>query len=723
MENKELLAKKKNIRKERAKGLVSLALLPVTVIYNEIMLKLMPGSPFTVTTTIGMILIAAATGMIFNLFCLIPSSRKVSRWLCFGFAEATTIFFLLMHFVNDSFRVFMDPISIAIGTGNAVNTFFITIISLIAHGIPTILLFHVPALVILYLAIRDEIDLTHKGKWQPIVAAILLVVFAASGPFVHTADESAREKYTSEYTFDTSVRTFGLVTSLKLDSVYRLFGNPFEAQGFVLDPDSEQDKPWEDDPAGEQTDVDPTDADPVEDDPIEDDPIEDDPVEDDPIEEEPIEEEPTPVEYGWNVMDIDFDSLIASAPDQTVKSLHQYAASLTPSRQNEFTGLFEGKNLILITAEAFSKEVIDEEMTPALYRMANKGIVFEDYYQPAWGGSTSTGEFSVITGIVPANKIYSVKQSIGYNFYMTMGSQLMRLGYDSGAYHNGSYTFYDRNLTHTHYGYSKFIAMGNGMENGVENCWPESDEEMFKYIMPEYIESGNPFSLYFMTVSGHCAYSVTGNTMSRKHYDKFASTDASEVIKCYRAANYELELSMEYLINALEEAGIADDTVIVISTDHYPYGLEESATWGTTKSYLPELYGFNPTANDQRDHSALIIWSGCLEDREEPIVVSTPTYSIDVLPTLSNLFGVEYDSRLLIGRDVFSDEEALVLWPDYSWKTEKGYFHGPSGVFWPAEGAEYDGEYVERIKSVVRNKITFSKGMLNYDYFNYIFKK
>ena len=115
------------------------------------------------------------------------------------------------------------------------------------------------------------------------------------------------------------------------------------------------------------------------------------------------------------------------------------------------------------------------------------------------------------------------------------------------------------------------------------------------------------------------------------------------------------------------------------------------------------------------------MWCGCLEEREEPIVVSDPVYSLDIVPTLSNLFGVEYDSRLLSGRDVFSDAEPLVLWQNYSWKTDKGYYNSPTGVFTPADGAVIEDGYIERIKSVVRNKFTFAKGLLAYDFYGLIF--
>ena len=119
-----------------------------------------------------------------------------------------------------------------------------------------------------------------------------------------------------------------------------------------------------------------------------------------------------------------------------------------------------------------------------------------------------------------------------------------------------------------------------------------------------------------------------------------------------------------------------------------------------------------------RDHNALIMWSGAFEDMN--IVVDTPVYSLDILPTVSNLFGVEYDSRLLVGRDVFSDAEPLVLWPDYNWVTEKGTYC--DGKFTPREGQEADADYIKRINTIVKNKITFSKSVVDMNYYDYVLK-
>ena len=101
--------------------------------------------------------------------------------------------------------------------------------------------------------------------------------------------------------------------------------------------------------------------------------------------------------------------------------------------------------------------------------------------------------------------------------------------------------------------------------------------------------------------------------------------------------------------------------------------------------------------------------------------IPEPTYSLDMLPTLLNLFGIDYDSRLLVGRDVFSDTEPLVLWNNYSWMTEKGRYSSDTGEFEASEGVEVDDAYIETIKNVVANKIKFSDQVLELDYYIILF--
>ena len=174
-------------------------------------------------------------------------------------------------------------------------------------------------------------------------------------------------------------------------------------------------------------------------------------------------------------------------------------------------------------------------------------------------------------------------------------------------------------------------------------------------------------------------------------------------------------------MDRLTEADLLDDTVIVITADHYPYALQNSMIWANDRDYVSELYGY-PASNEMlRDHEILIIWNGELEKRDEPIVVSQPCSSIDIIPTVLNLMGADYDSRLYPGRDLLSTDEGLVMWNSYSWKTEKGFYDATTGRFTPAEGETADSDYIDSVKEIVRGKLNYCRNVIEKDYFKYVF--
>jgi len=605
--------------------------------------------------------------------------KGLDKWIAAAISFVLIVLYLVEFFVSDTYQVFMSLGSLIGGAGGVATDFGDVVVVVILRGMWRILLMLLP--LVWYVLFAKSVKTSWRTRYfltVGIVAAYLL----GYGVVQHVGTDAARLK--TNYNFDAAVRVFGLNTALGLDVINS--NTAEEEPSFVVQVPAA--------PAPQTT---------------------------APENETPQETSPEEVAYEPNVIDgLDFAALAEyenSRLNTRVGNVHSYVSTVQPSMQNEYTGMFAGKNLIIVVAEAFAKEVIDPELTPTLYRLANEGIRFDDYYQPMWGGSTSTGEFSVLTGLVSARGTNSVMEAREQDLFLTMGKQLQRQGYTSYAYHNHQYTFYDRHLTHTHFGYDQFIGLGNGMEKGVQELWPESDLEMMEFTVDQYIDQ-QPFNVYYMTVSGHCRYSQRGNKMSGKNYHVVAGLDTSESVKSYLAANLELEYAMAHLVEQLEEAGIADDTVIVLSTDHYPYGLEQSTAWDNNEDHLALLYGYKYQNILERDHSALIIWSGCIEDMD--LEITAPTYSLDILPTLSNLFGLEYDSRLLVGRDVFSDTEPIVLWYDHTWKTEKGYYDAATGKFTPNEGVTIEDGYVERIAALVANKITYSREVASVDYFNYV---
>ena len=686
----------------------------IALIYLEAVLKLTAQLPFFSPGTPGTVAAALCAGAIISLICSLPGKTKAGVWLGFGLIEALTVWFLIAYFTDNAYQVFMDASSVFGEAGNVVNGFGDTVLHVLVFGLPVILLYHLPS--VLWLVFNRRLDWRGEKK-LPQCALLLLcaVVFGVGSYAFSNADEALRAKYNEQYNYDMSVRTFGLLTGTGLDvrhialggSVEEeiVFAAPLPAEKFVPEPlEKIEYQPAPQQPAEENPPV-----------------LQTEPEEAEPEIEPEAEPEPPDIDYPENILPIDFAALAENESNPYISQVHSYVSTAAASSQNEYTGLFKGKNLILITAEAFTAEIIDPQRTPTLYRLANKGIVFEDFYQPAWGGSTSTGEFSFLMGTIPTTAS-AIQYTIGHNLYFTLGNQLQREGYFSRAYHNGAVEYYNRHLTHKNLGYSEYIACGNWMEKGLSGGWPASDLEMLQYTLPDYIDEES-FSVYYMSVSGHCNYRFSEqiNAMSVKNKAAVEGMEYSEKVLAYYAANQELENALSFLVGELEAKGIADDTVIAICADHYPYGLERSMTWNNDRDYLCELYGCDRLTNLTRDHNAGIIWSGCLEDLDEPIVVSAPSYSLDMLPTLSNLFGLEFDSRLLVGRDVLSDAEPLVIWMDYSWLTDKGYYNGADATFTANEGVEVDEDYVARINQTVQNKMAFSKAVLNYDYYGLLF--
>lgn len=650
-------------------------------IYLELLLHLWTQDDILWGRLAAVLLFAGAFGALMGFLSnLLP--RKVEKWGSALLALLLTVAYMVEYFIHDAFFTFMSPTSILSTGGNVMTDFTSVILSLILRNFWRIGLVLAPAILYLVFAASGERRRCVTGG---VLAAASVVLYLVGFGVVNLVGTDA-SRLEDTYDFDSAVHAFGLNVSLVLDAAHSDRVEQEDADLFT--PVEIPTAPTEKEPPTEES-----------------------------TGEVSVEETQAPVVYGENALDIDFSTLAEEESNTTISSIHSYVASLTPSSQNAYTGLFAGKNLILITAESFAAEAIDPELTPTLYRLATQGIQFTDYYQPLWGGSTSSGEFSVLTGLVAASGTASMWEGVQQNMFLTMGHQLQKQDYTSYAFHNHSYSYYDRDKTHEAMGYDRYIGYGNGMEAGVKKQWPESDLEMMEYTVDLYIDQ-QPFSIYYMTVSGHGLYNLGGNAMCIKNYDATSGMEYSETVRCYLAAQLELENALSYLLERLEEAGILDDTVIVLSADHYPYSLEKSSTWNNAQDYLAELYGYSYTNVAERDHSALIIWSGCIEGMD--IVVDTPAYSLDILPTLSNLFGVDYDSRLLAGRDVFSNEIALALWPDFNWKTEMGFYNASTGKFTPAEGVDVSEDYVESICAIVANKINFSRMVQKNDYYNYL---
>lgn len=420
------------------------------------------------------------------------------------------------------------------------------------------------------------------------------------------------------------------------------------------------------------------------------------------------EEEKVPeAKIEYNTTDIDFDKLINDETDDKIKSMHVYFKNTVPSNKNEYTGMFKDKNLIFITAEAFDTIAIDEKLTPTLYKIANNSFIFKNYYQPLYPVSTSDGEYMNLNSLIPKEGVWSFKQTSKISMPYGIGNMFNKEGYVSYGFHNHNYNYYDRQKSHKNIGL-KYYGCGNGLEKKM-NCkhWPNSDKEMIDATTSYYIDK-DKFMTYYMTVSGHLNYNFSGNNMAYRNKNKVKNLKYSTAIKAYLATQIELDKSIEKLLQVLEEKGKLNDTLIVIAPDHYPYGL-------TTKQ-MNEISTIDRNDKFEKFHTTLIMYNPNIEKTVVDKVIS----SLDILPTIYNLYGLTFDSRLLMGRDIFSNNEHIVILSDRSWITDKGKYNSVTKEFTSTTNEEIEKDYIDRINMIVNQRYGMSSLIIDNNYYKKI---
>ena len=427
-------------------------------------------------------------------------------------------------------------------------------------------------------------------------------------------------------------------------------------------------------------------------------------------------EEPTEIVYDYNNLDIDFNSLKNNESNNTLKTIHEYMSKNSGTLQNEYTGIFKNKNLILFMAESFNEIAVSKELTPTLYKLINSGFVFDNFYTPTIY-STIGGEFQEMTGLyAQSTGILSKFRSGNISFPQGVGNKFKELNYKVYAYHNNSYAFQDRNKYLKSLGFDNFKACYNGLEKLIQcHTWPQSDVDMINATYTDYINDDN-FMVFYASVSGHSSYRWSTNAQAKKHKDEYMTHNLpySEGPASYLAAQMELDQALESLIQKLDEAGKLSDTVIALVGDHYPYEL----TLDEVNEVSQNLYGYKKDAIITVNKSNFILWNSEMDT----VHVDKVGSQIDVMPTIYNAFGLNYDSRLFIGNDILSTTPGLAMFGNRSWVTDKGMYYTASKKFVPNEGVEVDDDYLKAINQMVNNKITMSKLIIENNYYGKVFK-
>lgn len=378
---------------------------------------------------------------------------------------------------------------------------------------------------------------------------------------------------------------------------------------------------------------------------------------------------------------------------------------------NSYTGLFEGKNIIYILAESLDELAIDPEITPNLYRLKTEGLYFNNYYSPVYNASTADSEFILNTSLFPSIDFGVAAYNFGNNFYpYTIANAFQRENYFTNSFHSFHSFFYNRENMHTSLGYSTFYDIEKLNLNYDTEGWQEGidwiDDINLMRNMLNVSSQKESFFSFIITVSGHIPYNA-GRRGLMEYFNQLKEYDYLEPFTFYLAAQKKLDDSIGLLFEELESKGILDNTVIVVASDHYPYGMDTESL---------KIYGFESGYLFEKYRVPLMIWSNDIEAQEIDTMVS----SMDVVPTLINLFGLE-QNKVYFGTDVFDENhKEIIVLKDRSWATPSIYYDSKSNEVIKMDESlsqEIVDEQVKLNNAYVYDLFNVGQKILTTDYF------
>lgn len=405
-------------------------------------------------------------------------------------------------------------------------------------------------------------------------------------------------------------------------------------------------------------------------------------------------------EYTKQDLLITFNNVFAPVDEGMIQEIDDYILN-NPRviEDNAQTGLLKDKNVIFVLAESLDVTALDPDLMPTLTQMMNEGIYFNNYYGPLYPRSTADSEFVFQTGLFPSISYGPTCYTFQNNIYPnSLANIFNQNGYNSNSFHNNYGNIYSRNMFHSVLGFEQFYdyyKLGMDLSDVRDSKMYNQGKDL---IAPTATDK--PFYSFIISFSGHGDYRPEGdvwNKFSAKVIEKYGDTLPKEV-QAFFTYQMEFDHFLSVMNEDLVKKGLADDTVIVVVGDHYPYMLDGDKyieLKGTDEEYLYSQIPF-------------LVYNPSIE----PILVDELVSAVDIVPTLMNLFGIEYDPNLYFGKDIFAkDKENIVIFKDFSFYDGKKYY--------PADYIpnEEDKQYYRTTQNDIYEKTDIFQKILRSNYF------
>lgn len=412
-----------------------------------------------------------------------------------------------------------------------------------------------------------------------------------------------------------------------------------------------------------------------------------------------------------------WNRLISNTNDSTLNTLNNYFINREVTSKNDMTGIFKGKNLIVILMESVNEiSILNEEDFPTMYKMYHEGISFQNNYSPRNNCSTGNNEFTVLTSLWTINNTCTTNTYASHKYPEASFNIFNNAGYTTAAFHDYTQKFYRRSRILPNMGAMKYYGAD---ELGVHysTSYTEADDKEMYQLAKQYYMNSTPFMVYFATVTPHQSY-VSSQTCSDRYYEKYKAKGYSSKLSRYLSKMQVFDEALAELLKELKDEGILDDTVIALFADHYPYGLyKEEINEYLNANNAGYTVNNNSTSDKNIDKTPMIIYNSATK----PVEIKDYTTLIDLMPTLLNMFDMNYDPRLYLGTDVFSDSHvSRAYFSDKSWIDEVGFYYAPTNKMTYYGDTTYDSSVIASINKEISTRQSMSATAITNDYFKYL---
>ena len=432
--------------------------------------------------------------------------------------------------------------------------------------------------------------------------------------------------------------------------------------------------------------------------------------------------------------------------DDAKKEFNEYYKD-RPNEQdytNEYTSVLEDRNVIVIHAESLQGIAINrtfngEEVTPNLNRLINEGMYFNNFYSEVSVGTSSDTELTYNTSLMPTQN-GTAFVSYFDRTYISTPSLLKEKGYYTFSMHANNADFWNRRAMHESLGYDKFYSketydvdkenvIGLGLSD--KSFFAQSVEKLKKIS-----EEHDKYYGYIITLTNHTPFSDTDKygefsvTMKTTITNEDGTTEEIEAPylegtklgNYFKSVHYADEALGEFF-NEMEEAGLLDNTVVIIFGDH-------DARLPRNEFNL--MYNYDPITDDikdKEDPTYIDYDSFDYElDRKVPLIIWTKDGAVsgevnytmgmyDVMPTIGNMLG--FYNKYALGHDIFeTKDDNIVVFPNGNWVTNLMYYNSQKGEYKLLKDEIIDENYIKDNNEYTEKLLDISNKAIVFDLFN-----